>query len=119
MKNLIGTNGRPTATLIGQQHHLVGKWPMADRYIVLCTVCNTTWSQLKIQILKLPTQNMLHMLYVTVSALFAQLNFFYYIFTHYYLQCPRNGSPKFQPSENKLQVLAFAAITSVWISLQS
>ena len=35
MKDLIGTNGRPTATLIGQQHHLVGKWPMANRYIVL------------------------------------------------------------------------------------
>jgi len=36
-KQLIGTNGRPLAELIGQQHQLVGKWPMADRYIVLCS----------------------------------------------------------------------------------
>ena len=68
----------------------------------------------------------------------------YFLFTHHYLQCPRNGSPKFQPSvvcsfeitalesrknkeidlysdytKNKLQVLTLAAITSVWISLQS
>jgi len=35
-KQLISTNGRPLVELIGQQHHLVGKWPMADRYIVLC-----------------------------------------------------------------------------------
>ena len=36
VKNLIGTNGRTMAALIGQQHHLVRKRPMADRYIVLC-----------------------------------------------------------------------------------
>jgi len=35
-KQLIGTNGQPLAESIGQQHHLVGKWLMADRYIVLC-----------------------------------------------------------------------------------
>ena len=84
-------------------------------------------------------------LYVTVSAkpdLFAQLNIF--LFTHCYLQCRRNGSPKFQPSvvcsfeisalesrknkeinlysdytKNILQALAFVIISSVWISLQS
>jgi len=32
---LIGTNGRLLAESIGQQNHFVGKWPMADRYIVL------------------------------------------------------------------------------------
>ena len=36
MKNMIGKNGLPMTDLIGQQHYLVGKWPMADRYIVLC-----------------------------------------------------------------------------------
>ena len=35
MKNMIGKNGLPMTDLIGQQHSLVGKWPMADRYIVL------------------------------------------------------------------------------------
>lgn len=35
MKNMIGKNGLPMAAPIGQQHSLVGKWPMADRYIVL------------------------------------------------------------------------------------
>jgi len=32
-KQLIGTNDRPLAESIGQPHHLVGKWPMADRCI--------------------------------------------------------------------------------------
>ena len=66
-----------------------------------------------------------------------------FLFTQQYLQCPSNEPPKFQPSvvcsfgiimldsrkskiidlysdytENKLQALTFAAITSVWISLQ-
>ena len=36
MKNRIGKNGLPMTDWIGQQHSLVGKWPMADRYIVLC-----------------------------------------------------------------------------------
>ena len=36
MKNMIGKNGLPMTDLIGQQHSLVGKWPMTDRYIVLC-----------------------------------------------------------------------------------
>ena len=65
------------------------------------------------------------------------------LFTQQYQQCPRNGPPQFQPSvvcsfgiiaidsrksrvidlysdytENKQQALTFAAITSVWISLQ-
>jgi len=35
-KQLIGTNGRPLTESIGKQHDLVGKWPMADHYIVLC-----------------------------------------------------------------------------------
>ena len=38
MKNMIGRNGLPMTDLIGQQHSLVGKWPMADRYIVLCMI---------------------------------------------------------------------------------
>ena len=67
----------------------------------------------------------------------------FFLFTQHYWQCPRNGSPKFQLSvecsfeiialdsrkskmidlysdytENKLQALTFAVITSVWISLQ-
>ena len=33
---MISKNGLPMTDLIGQQHSLVGKWPMADRYIVLC-----------------------------------------------------------------------------------
>ena len=31
-------NGLPMTDLIDQQHSLVGKWPMADRYIVLRSV---------------------------------------------------------------------------------
>ena len=71
------------------------------------------------------------------------LHNFNFLFSQHYLQCPRNGSPKFHPSvacsfgiividnrkskiidlysdhtENKLQALTFAAISSVWISLQ-
>jgi len=34
LKKMIGINGRLMAALIGQQHHLVGKWLMADHYIV-------------------------------------------------------------------------------------
>ena len=34
-KQLIGTIGRSLAESIGQQHHLVRKWPMANHYIVL------------------------------------------------------------------------------------
>jgi len=33
---MVGPNGRPMAALVGQQLTLLGKWPMADRYIVLC-----------------------------------------------------------------------------------
>ena len=33
---MIGKNGLPMAASIGQKHSLVGKWPMADHYIVLC-----------------------------------------------------------------------------------
>ena len=65
------------------------------------------------------------------------------LFSQHYYHCPRNRSSKFQPfvvssfgiivldsrkskkidlysdyTENKLQALTFAAITSVWISLQ-
>ena len=40
MKNMIGKNGLPMTELIGQQPSLVGKWPMADRYIVLCHVAS-------------------------------------------------------------------------------
>ena len=68
----------------------------------------------------------------------------FFLISQHYLYCPRNGSPKFQPSvvssfgitalesrknkeinlyrdytKNKLQALAFAAITSVWFSLHS
>ena len=68
----------------------------------------------------------------------------FFLISQHYLHCPRNGSPKFQSSvvssfgitaiesrknkeidlysdytKNKLQALAFAITTSVWISLQS
>ena len=43
MKNMIGRNGLPMTDLIGQQHSLVGKWPMADRYIVLC-ISSDIWT---------------------------------------------------------------------------
>jgi len=33
---MVGPNGRPMAALLGQQLTLLGKWPMVDRYIVLC-----------------------------------------------------------------------------------
>ena len=67
----------------------------------------------------------------------------YFLFTQQYQLCPRNGTPKFQPfvvrsfgiisldsrkskvidlysdyTKNKLQVLTFTAITSIWVSLQ-
>ena len=69
---------------------------------------------------------------------------FFILISQHHLRCPRNGSPTFQPSvvssfgitilqsrknkeidlysdytKNKLQALAFTAITSVWISLKS
>ena len=34
--NLISNDGQSTVELIGQCSDLVGKWPMADHYIVLC-----------------------------------------------------------------------------------
>ena len=88
---------------------------------------------------------MIHVVYVTVSAKTRLVRTIdkNFLFTQQYQQCPRNGPPKFQPSvvcssgiividsrkskvmnlysdytENKLQALTFAAITSVWISLQ-
>jgi len=33
---MVGPNGRPMAALVGQQLTLLGKWLMADCYIVLC-----------------------------------------------------------------------------------
>jgi len=40
-KFMIGPNGRPMAALVGQQLTLLGKWPMADHYIVLCVYGKT------------------------------------------------------------------------------
>jgi len=36
---MVGPNGRPMAALIGQQLTLLGKWLMADHYIVLWQRC--------------------------------------------------------------------------------
>ena len=99
-----------------------------------------------IEILVIFTVMVVHQLFTTIicnrlsknPTCLHSLNFFLY-----YLQCPRNGSPKFQPSvvssfgiividsrkskiidlysdytDNKLQVLTFAATTSVWIGVQ-
>ena len=80
---------------------------------------------------------------MTVSAKTRLVRTINFLFTQHYWQCPRNGSPKFQPSvvcsfeiialdswkskiidlysdytENKLQALTLAVITFVLISLQ-
>jgi len=44
---MVGPNGRPMAALVGQQLTLLGKWPMADRYIVLCAVLLFVLQQVK------------------------------------------------------------------------
>jgi len=42
----------PMAALIGQQHHLYGKWPTADHYIVLSSITcdNLIWKYTKVNV---------------------------------------------------------------------